>query len=457
MSKFLQRTVLTATFVAMCSSAQAQVVPKVAMYGEYHETNGQIVNIPQNPPIVPCLDQHIPANPRDARCHHKVESLNGVVRKDTYEQPRVGNHGAQVMNVHPADVDQDGLDVGDPFILPPKFARQRLGRQGGVVLNDTTDFLDTTFTAQMPATNRTTMIVGNTGMGTRKTAPLMRHFSQMNWTKAGNGQNNGVQIGGTPNAPVWEKQRPAPGGVNGLTNVLTFQTAQDTAVLTYKMGPRQFGGTMGTLLDGGGTLFLRDAAFDALAPAAAPVIPMLPLGDGINGNIRTLNGGGWDWTLRGGQAAGPVYGFPGPLAALLPPVCPPTQVIGNCNQFNGDLLRANGIFLFNFPAATSVKHEFPLTTGTVSIVRTGVRGGNVATQTNTGMGYDTVMTGPLGLERNVGLVAGSYTIRKSPGASDQINIQVLGVALKFTPEPAATAALTSGLGLLGLLGYRRRS
>jgi hypothetical protein len=112
------------------------------------------------------------------------------------------------------------------------------------------------------------------------------------------------------------------------------------------------------------------------------------------------------------------------------------------------------------PKATSVKHQFALTTGTVSIVRVASRplqGGHFS-DTLTGMGFDTVGLSPLGgVQRNVGLVAGSYAIRSDSAGGIQLNTQILGLNLKFAPEPGATVALASGLGLLGLLAYRRRA
>ena len=62
-----------------------------------------------------------------------------------------------------------------------------------------------------------------------------------------------------------------------------------------------------------------------------------------------------------------------------------------------------------------------------------------------------------GVQRNVGLVAGSYTRRLDGVPTLQLNTQLLGVNLKFTPEPGATVALVAGMGLLGLMATRRRA
>ena len=103
---------------------------------------------------------------------------------------------------------------------------------------------------------------------------------------------------------------------------------------------------------------------------------------------------------------------------------------------------------------------FAWTTGTVSIVRTAVRNGITQTDTVTGRGFDTTgVTPTFGVEaqRNVGMVAGSYTTRTDGIPQTQINTQMAGINLKFTPEPGATVALISGLGMLGALAARRRS
>ena len=82
----------------------------------------------------------------------------------------------------------------------------------------------------------------------------------------------------------------------------------------------------------------------------------------------------------------------------------------------------------------------------------GVRDLGTLTDTVTARGYDTISAGG---QRNVGLVAGSFSER-TDAVGYNINAQMLGVDMSFTPEPGATIALMSGLGLLGALAARRR-
>jgi hypothetical protein len=70
------------------------------------------------------------------------------------------------------------------------------------------------------------------------------------------------------------------------------------------------------------------------------------------------------------------------------------------------------------------------------------------------MGYDTVSGSGATQVRNIGMVAGSYTLRNSAGGV-QSGHQMIGVDMQFTPEPTATAALIGGIGLLGFLARRR--
>ncbi len=107
----------------------------------------------------------------------------------------------------------------------------------------------------------------------------------------------------------------------------------------------------------------------------------------------------------------------------------------------------------------STRHLFAWTTGTVSNLVNALRPQGVFTNTITGMGYDTIGTSRFGApQRNVGLVAGSYTIRTSTGTGEtNISIQTIGLDLQFAPEPQPTIGLIGVLGLLGGLAVIRGS
>jgi len=487
MSKFLRAAFVAATVAMGATAGQAQTV---AMYGEYHESNGIIVNIPQNPPVLNCAPpkltvlppshltvgggqsfQHLdlrPTGPNDARCHDREQHINfNTTAAGVFNKPRVGNKGARNI-VNPAG----GLAVGDPFTIPPFAFQQQLGQQVGIVLNNVTRQLDTSFIAAMPGINRNGPNVGPLPAGsyTIKTAAqlapipaLTRKFSQMNWQNPGNGQNNGLAVGFAARANA------------NTTHVNTQAGGNEKVRVRYVAGPRQFGGTMALLLDGRGRLNLAGPQLTGMVPASfKPAVATQPVGDNDPG-YRRRNAAGWDVTAPGFQLAGRFKGFQGnantPMGApRVAPLCTQTADPLNllpvgCNEINGFDTYMSGVAplpaggTFNLlPKATSVKHMFALTTGTVSIVRVALRQpGNVHfSDTITGMGYDTVGVSAMGgVQRNVGLVAGSYSVRTS--LDIQINTQLLGLNLKFTPEPGATAALASGLSMLGLLAYRRRA
>lgn len=498
MSKFLRTVCVVATVVMGAAASQAQTV---AMYGEYHEGNGIIVNIPQNPPTVGCVPppllvappphgtimnlqqfQHVDLRPtgvNDARCHDREQHINfNTTPMGVFNKPRVGNKGARNI-VNPAG----GLAVGDPFTIPAFAFQQQLGPQVGIVLQNITRQLDTTFIAAMPGIDRNGPNPGPLPAGSytiknlTQLAPvpaLTRMFSQMNWQNPGNGQNNGLAVGLAARA-----------NANTTINA-TANLGAERVRVRYVAGPRQFGGTMALLLDGRGRLYLGGPQLTGALPASyKPAAATQPVGDNDPG-YRRRNAAGWDVTAPGFQLPGRFKLFPNqpntPMGAQrVADDCTQTSDPLNllpvgCNEINGfdtynagatimiattpmglmTIMLPPGGTLQAFPKATSIKHMFALTTGTVSIVRVAKRGSNHFSDTITAMGYDTVGVSVMGgVQRNVGLVAGSYTIRT---ASDiQLNTQMLGLNLKFAPEPGATAALASGLGMLGLLAYRRRA
>lgn len=438
--------VLTAAFLT-AAAAQAQTV---GMAGQYHETNGIIINIPQNPPVVDC-DNTV----NDSRCLARVQKFFGFTVNQATNKPEVGVKGARLVN--------GGLNAGDQFTIPPLFFGQRLGQQTNIVLNAVgVRQLDTTFTAAMPPTSR----------AKNPNAAGTRRFRANDWSLPGNNQNNGE----TGTAFV---ARPA------ANFAYTRTIPNETLTMTYTAGPNAFGGTAGILLDGRGRLYLAGAVIDQIFidqgfPSLAPIVGTNPVGDGVPG-FATRNAVGYEYTVPGGQASGQFrgYGFE-PVSIqnlVIAPECSTTTmgaiVPAGCNEINdfdlttmggqappqgnGTGPRVYGVPAGPLPGATSNKFMFPWTTGFVSIVRTAVRNGNTQTDTVTGMGYDTTVmsTGGAVTQRNVGMIAGSYTIRTDV-AGTNMNTQMAGMNLKFTPEPGATVALVSGLGLLAGLAVRRR-
>ncbi len=480
-------------FMAVGLGAIASQAQTVGMYGEYHESLGIILNIPQNPPIVPCVPpplttlqvpgphptvmgsmsfQHLDVRPigvADARCHAREQHVNfTVIAPGIFKKPRIGGRGARII--------AGGVAPGDPFTIPPFAFGQNLGPQVGIILQAVARQLDTTFIAALPGIDRIGPNPGPLPPGSytiktpmqRIPAPaLTRMFSQMNWQNPGNGQNNG---------------KPGTGFAARLAADTSYTASvangDEKVHVRYAAGQRQFGGTMALLLDGRGRMYLNGPA-SGTPLFLRPVAGTLPIGDDDPG-FRVRNAAGWDLTALGVQRAGKVKAFFGgfnPANAYTPMGEPrvalactqtPFPLPEGCNEINGFDTFMAGTFTtgLGFPAggtvaaipkATSVKHMFALTTGTVSIVRVASRNGYHASDTLTGMGHDSLVLSSMGgIVRQVGLVAGSYTVRSESASSVQIEIQMLGLNLKIIPEPAATAALASGLGMLALLAHRRR-
>ena len=430
----LLRAAVVITSIAMGASMMANPAnaQTVAMAGQYSEANGIIINIPQNPPNVSCTQAS------NARCVGRRQyfgppvatPMTSTVGPILLNGPSVGNRAARL-------IPNGSLSVGGAFTIPPLAFTQMLGNQVGQVLNSVTVQLDTAFTAAMPGTSRVKLPPPQT----RSFA--VRSFSPADLAAAG--QNNGLTTG-DPNYLYRQ----------ALNTTITDVFGTEMLAMSYNGGG--FSGTMSVLLDGGGLLYLAGAGLDAaFPPTYRPIVGTNPVGDDIPGlNIR--NGAGWGYTITGTQASGLLKGFPAnPSIVGTPclPTAPPSPA--GCNLIGtpgGQGFDDLGIPLAPLGAATSTKFMFAWTTGTVSIVRTAVRNGVTNNDTLTGMGYDTVTTGG---QRNVGLVAGSYTKRTDGVPRQEMNLQMVGATLKFTPEPGTTVALLSGLGLLGAFASRRRS
>jgi hypothetical protein len=490
MSKFLRIALVITSITISASFAQAQTV---GMAGSYIEGNGIIVNIPQNPPNGPC-------DPALARCVGKRNLLPGsliTVTTPTFmtmtdmvppalsgtsmavpylrNGPRVGVLGARVLAT--PGTGQAALNVGAPFTIPPLAFTQMLGNQVGQVVNGGAVVqLDTDFTAAMPGTyreknlgqsqffysvtsqgGRGERIGTNTAYVTNPSTRVIAHRSFSVANRVAHGQNNGK----TTADPNYRYRQ-------ALTTGKTDMYGADDFRINYSNGGAATGftGTMTILLDGSGRLYLHSPGLSGfVAPLPdpnmlRPIVATNPVGDQIPG-FNDRNGAGWDMTAIGRQVAGRIKAF-GPGVAFFPtPKIPNTGIQGvpcgatafntTCNLIQGNY-ETQGATLGALAAANSTKHLFAWTTGTITAVVTGPRQGIIQTLTQTGMGYDSTTPGG---NRNVGLVAGSYT-RRTDATASQINSQMAGIDLQFTPEPGATIALISGLGLLGAMGVRRR-
>jgi len=404
-----------ALMVLGTSAAEAQFVE---MSGSYGETNGKIVNIPQNPPLTICgAGGNIntpPAAPGNAKCKGARTKNAGVPTAPgsvfSYAAPAFGVGVKGGHRVIPG-----GLLKGSTFTVPPLAFSQDLPPQGGAVVNNAVVYLTTTFDARMPGTARAVSPPANTRvMGPQGAVPIA-------------GQT------GRPTGPV--------------VTVAMSPFGADFGSIKYTEGVNKFGGTMASLLDGTATLFIKAAFFDGFF--GTPVMGTQPVGN-QDGIFAERGGMGWNYPVTGTQLAGNIVGpatVNTPCTGMIP------AFPANCNQPTGalsNIISSAGNFL---PPANSVKFVFPWTTGTITQIVTGMRQGQTITSTLTAMGYDTTTATP-GV-RNVGMVAGSYT-QRTAGTGMELASQITAVDLTFTPEPGATAALFAGIGLLGLAGIRAR-
>ncbi|MFK7897728.1 MAG: PEP-CTERM sorting domain-containing protein [Myxococcota bacterium] len=386
----------------------------VAMSGEYGSSAGGLLNIPVNPPKTACVQAG------NARCHFAQTVFGGTPNNIPLAEPSsgvgVGGAGAIIM--------EGGLSVGDPFTVPPGAFQQNAGPQYTPIVNNPSLIqLDTTFVFSMPAAARAV----NPPTATRV-------FQANGWSASGNGQTGRVAANTTP--------------VDAATQPESGTTVR------YSAGLNAFGGTMAALRDGEGRFYAVNRFVGTLTPpdpATLPQVGTIRLGDGIAGNPNTRFGAGWGYTRMEVRAPGVLINQAGIGAPCTVATPPGPAGCGLVTDFTGDVIGT-------VQGATSTRHLYAWTTGTVEVTRDGTIAGFPSVGILTAMGYDTTsMTLSGGTVRNLGLVAGAYT-RRTPAVfgDPTYGREVVGVNMQFTPEPGSTAGLLIGLGVLGLLSARRR-
>lgn len=383
---------------------------RVAMSGEYGGSFGRLVNFPLNPPRTVCDPT------QSARCH-PGQIDRGIERLtvDPLAEPSsgVGVPGAGVRIV------DGGLAVGNRFTIPPGAFTQAAGHQFTPVVNDLAIVqLDTTFTYSMPAAVRAV-----------DPAPATRVFQANGWTAPGNGQTGRVSANTTPISAATQ-------GVHNIT-------------LRYKAGPNAFGGTMAALKSGTGRLYLVPPIIFSPPGGPLPMIGTNQLGQDPSEIPSTQFGAGWNYTRMFVQPPG-TFLLGGGVAPPCTAATPPSPA--GC----GLVTNFSGIPLASIPEATGTRFMFAWTTGTVEVLFTGTQAGFPADQLLTAMGYDTFSSTSMGgAVRNVGLVAGSYTQRSSVSGTSNGH-QVVGLDLRFTPEPHNAVVMIAGVGALVALASGRR-
>ena len=157
MSRFLGAAAILTACGMSASIASAQ---NVGIAGEYSESNGVIVHIPQNPPQQNCAASDAAWNAQNnARCP-RIEQhfFMTTLAPPRFVNPHHGNYGARLIT----ETANTPTAVGDAFVVPEGLMEQRLGRQVGIVLNNAVRQLDTTFTAAAPGAARALNPTANT-------------------------------------------------------------------------------------------------------------------------------------------------------------------------------------------------------------------------------------------------------------------------------------------------------
>ncbi|MCR9093905.1 MAG: PEP-CTERM sorting domain-containing protein [bacterium] len=441
MSERWRSAIVVALLVlGIATSAQA-----IGLVGNYHESSGVVLNIPLNPPVVPC-----DASADNARCHFKQQKFWGQVGLARTEAPAIGVPGA-------TSIAGDPRSVGAPFTLPTGFMHQDR-TQATPVLGAVAIYRATSFDAIAPAAERDKHL-GLTGMdpgfvpnpNTRVFAP--RTFSTANLSAFG--QNNGLAT----TDPDYRYRRALDTTYTASVPFTSRPVRSGWITVTYR-GGSGFSGTAGLLLDGSGDVYLGGPNIDVFGtPAQAPVLLRYPTGDDVSGNPELRAGMGWDYIVTAVQDAGALktfgLGTHDPLPGGFCTTTAAPALPAGCNVVVG-FDTNGGPGPFQPPGVTTVRHAFPWTTGTVTVTVVSRWDSFVNTVTVRGRGHDATSPFATGQRRSLGLVAGGYAARKDPaGGSTGIYPVLAGMNLVFTPEPSSTIALLVGVGLLGALAARR--
>lgn len=319
-----------------------------------------------------------------------------------------------------------GLSAGAGFTIPTSAFRQAAGHQFTPILSGPYfPQLDTSQTFVGPAAAR----AENAQSGTRK-------FRANAWSQAGNGQSGRVAAATTP--------------ISRLTQ------AEHNATVRYTPGLNAFGGTMALLQSGSKRVYYSDAVVRSSLGMAStrPWVGTVSVSSGdSSGNPFTRAGAGWGYTRMRNPAPQPFVirnnaGIAPDCTQLTPPAPPGCGLITHI----GDTV-VNSIIQSDI---VSTRWLYAFTTGTVSVSVYNAVGAWSPASRLTAMGFDTTsMTSGGGTVRNIGLVAGAFARRDTADTFPRYSPEIVGLNIRFSPEPGASVVLPGALALLGLFARRR--
>ena len=272
---------------------------------------------------------------------------------------------------------------------------------------------------------------------------LTRQLSAMNWSNPNGGQGGRLAAN---TSPIVLGQLFTTYGAGGApaTAVSTFPVN-----ISYTAGANEFGGTMSLLLEGNGTLYLNGSAIQVSPNAVGLVRLRTPA---ATGKRARPFGVGWNIPFSATQPAGDIRvagSFGPPCTGNLPPSPASCELVVNSGI---PLPTANGGIGLLPPAASSLI-AFAWTTGTVVAQETGTIAGNPGTNTLSVRGKDTTTVGG---NRNISLVAGGVARRVAPPGPLGWTVNMGSLDMTLVPEPASSAALIAGMGLLAFVARRSR-